>query len=305
MFHGDLLAEFARDQKRRGLSRRTIDVRDRTLRLFLADVDPMTAATYDIEEWLDSRRLGPSSRGSYLSTLCMFFDFLVHIRRRADNPVAEIRRPKVGRRLPHPISRGDLAVALAHAEPRMRCWLTLGAFQGLRCIEMAQLRREDVQETASPPIIVVREGKGGKDRVLPLNADVELALRSYGMRHGYLFQIDGQPIEPGTVSSYIWRYLHGLGIEASAHSLRHFFGSSLYHATKDIRLVQEMMGHASPQTTAVYVAFDPREAFHAVRTLGIHAGADDGWGDGTGREGAGGDGARDPRAGTLFRGFWP
>lgn len=304
MYDGDLLAEFARDQKRRGLSRRTISVRDRTLRLFLADVDPMVAAAHDIEEWLDTRRLGPSSRGSYLSTLCMFFDFIVHTRRREDNPATEIRRPRVGRRLPHPISRGDLAVALAHADPRMRCWLTLGAFQGLRCIEIAQLRREDVQETNSPPIIVVREGKGKKDRILPLNADVELALRSYGMRHGYLFHVDGKPVEPGTVSSYIWRYLHGLGIEASAHALRHFFGSSLYHATKDIRLVQEMMGHASPQTTAIYVAFDPREAFHAVRTLGVHAGDDGGHG-GTGGEGAGGDRPGDPRAGTLFRGFWP
>lgn len=58
-----------------------------------------------------------------------------------------------------------------------------------------------------------------------------------------------------------------MGIAATAHQLRHWFGSQLYAKTRDLRMVQEMLGHSSPTTTAIYAAFNPGDAVDAVQSL--------------------------------------
>ena len=58
-----------------------------------------------------------------------------------------------------------------------------------------------------------------------------------------------------------------LGVSATAHQLRHWFATNLYQKTRDLRLTQEMMGHADPSTTAIYTAFDLRDATDAVQSL--------------------------------------
>jgi len=77
-----------------------------------------------------------------------------------------------------------------------------------------------------------------------------------------------RPIQPHYVSDKINRYLHGRGISATAHQLRHWFGTELYRRTLDLKLVGEMMGHVKVETTSLYVAVVPtEEAVEAVRTL--------------------------------------
>lgn len=62
-------------------------------------------------------------------------------------------------------------------------------------------------------------------------------------------------------------YFEGLGIEATAHQLRHWFGTRTYAACRDIRVVQELLGHQDPATTATYTAFSDGEAAAAVAAL--------------------------------------
>jgi integrase/recombinase XerC len=76
-----------------------------------------------------------------------------------------------------------------------------------------------------------------------------------------------RPLHPGRVSGLINDYLHSLGIPDTAHSLRHSFGTEFYRASKDIRLTQELMGHASPITTAIYAAADMDSAAALVAAL--------------------------------------
>lgn len=266
------IAGFVQAQRRRGLSPNTITTRVRTLKAFslwlgapLATADEET-----VEKWLDSLSLGPRARSTYLSSLSAYYRWAVRSELAERNPITEIERPRLGRLLPHPIPKADLATALQQAPPRMFAWLTLGAFQGFRCHEIAHLRRESVLERRDPPLLVVRQGKGSKDRILPLNATVEAGLRRHGLDNGYLFQRSGGPLRPKTVSAYINTYLHDLGIPSTAHSLRHFFGSELYRVTKNLRLVQEMLGHARSDTTSIYVAFDPADAFPVVRDMTVN-----------------------------------
>lgn len=61
--------------------------------------------------------------------------------------------------------------------------------------------------------------------------------------------------------------LYGLGIDETLHSLRHYFGTSMYLVSRDRRLVQETMGHNSPLTTAGYAAWSPEAAAAAVEAI--------------------------------------
>lgn len=265
-------ALFIRDHRRRNLSQKTIANRSNVLNLFDTWLgrDILTATTEEIELWLD-RISNPRTRISYLDAFRSFYSFAIRTGLAAEDPVCDIIRPRTGRLLPRPISTEDLDHALRLAPPKMRAWLALAAFEGFRCNEIAHLCREDIHDSGSMPMIVVRQGKGDKDRMLPLNAIAEAALRSYGLpRTGFVFMTnrDG-PFKPASVSGMISAYLTSVGVIATAHQLRHYFGSTLYALTKDIRVTQEMLGHSSPKTTAIYVSYDASLAFDAVRSMDL------------------------------------
>jgi integrase len=78
--------------------------------------------------------------------------------------------------------------------------------------------------------------------------------------------------QPGRLSPLIRVHLHSLGIPATAHQLRHRFATRLYQATKDLRLVQEMLGHESVATTQRYADFSTAAAFDAVNSFGPSSG---------------------------------
>lgn len=217
----------------------------------------LSLSAEDVQEWLDTCKLSARSRATYLSVTHSFFYFARTHGFCAVDPTEFISRPRTRRLVPRPISDADLEVALACAPPRMRAWLALGAYQGLRCVEIAGLRREDVMENREPAMLLVSAAKGGRERLLPLNGEVASALHCYGMpAFGYVFRLSsGRPLKAATVSAYIGRYLRGLGIAASAHQARHWFGSTLYQQTLDLRFTQEMLGHADPKSSAIYAAF--------------------------------------------------
>lgn len=267
----DALNAYRIAQQRRGLSPETISRRKHTcwqfeswLRKPILDADPD-----DIERWLDTLDLSARSRYSYLSNLHCFFEFAVRRGYVKADPTENIDRPKLPRSVPRPVSDDDLAYALSVAPPRERAMVCLGAFQGLRCKEIAGLAREDVLEHEAPPLLVVTFGKGNRQRVLPLNEQVEMALRLFGMpKRGPVFRKrDGTRLAPYTVGQIVSTFLRDIGVEASCHQLRHAFASRVYRETSDLRLTQELLGHSSPQTTAIYAAWNPKKAAEVVRRM--------------------------------------
>lgn len=263
------LREFQRDQIRWHLSPRTIHSRFVTLRLFLVGNDPGTVEQEHVEKWLDACRITARSRATYIGTLKAFFGWALETGRRSDDPTRGIRSPKLGRSLPRPIATDDLRMALEVADPRMKVWIMLAAFGGLRAVEIAGFQRGDLLANNDPPQLLVSHAKGNKERLVPLHADVESALRVYGLPSGgpVFRMVNGHEFKAQTVSTYCARYFHGLEIDATIHQCRHWFGCRLYAETRDIRLVQEMLGHSRPETTAIYTAFAPDEATEAVRGL--------------------------------------
>ena len=276
----DLLSSHAVHMERRGNTRSSIDVRLMMLRALARYLSPsslLDATRKDIEAFLDTRRnadgkpIVSRTRYHWLSHFTAFFRWAINEELTTRDPTLAIVRPKMRRNLPRPIADDDLAQAMAGAPPQMRAMLALAAFQGLRCQEIAGLSREDVLDTREPPVLVVVNGKGGRQRIVPLHPEALSALRCLPMpRSGPLLtRIRGGGHTPATMSKAISDYFAELGIAATAHQLRHWFGTGIYAVSHDIRLTQELLGHQSPNTTAIYVAWAAVDAAPAVASLRI------------------------------------
>jgi integrase len=177
-------------------------------------------------------------------------------------------RPRLARRLPRPITDDLVALVLTEADPRRAAMFALAGFAGLRASDLSRLRAESFRLHQEPPVVIVRDGKGGKDRVVPLSPDCLDYVRAHGIpARGWMFpRLDGQqgPLPAHRVSQICNQFLHELGIAETLHQFRHRFGTVMYEECRDLRLVQEMCGHSSPLTTAGYAAFNPERAAVAV-----------------------------------------
>lgn len=243
----------------KGLSVNTVRVRMDFLHrlstfvgLPLRDVEPHHLLNF---ERLAIAGRAPESRRSYACHIRAFYRWAKQAGIVVHDPSEVLTLPSVPRHLPRPIEEDDLAIALGAARPKMRAMIILAAWAGLRCQEIALMDWADVhREQDGSTFLHVRHGKGQKERRVEVGQVVIDALQSYGMkRRGPMFiGLDGRQIEPKSVSRSINRFLANNGIDATAHQLRHRYGTLAFQVSRDLRLVQEMLGHASPQTTAGY-----------------------------------------------------
>lgn len=265
---------FVRDLRRRNLSPETIRGYCKGLERFERQTGTslLEATRLDLRDWLDTLRIGPRTYFWYVSTLRVFYNWAVIEEVLVRSPAMGLVTPRYPRLVPRPIGRDDLELALHGARPRMKAWLALAAFAGFRAKEIAGLRREDVLDMVEPPVLVVSAPKGGRQRIVPLNSYVAHALRLAGLprRSGWVFlsQRGAGPVRPPTVTKLVGRYLEDCGIEATLHQFRHAFATEVYRASRDLRLTQELMGHASPLTTSAYAAHSPGDAVGVVEGLG-------------------------------------
>jgi integrase/recombinase XerC len=265
----------------------------------------LAAATEDIEAFLDSRRIGRKSRYNYISNLHSFYQWAVTVGEIESDPTAQIVRPKLRPGLPRPIADSDLSLALDMARGDIGAMLCCAAYQGMRCIEIARLTREDVLDERTPPVILAR-GKGDKPRIIPMHPKTWEALRMLPLpRSGPVFRwSDGRALPAWKVSALGNEYLHGVGLDATMHQLRHWFGTTVYRTSgRDLLLVRDLMGHSSITTTTIYAAFDRAGAQEAITALGPSGPG--GWApkvSGTALRGAPGTGTHIPATGSATEG---
>ncbi len=213
--------------------------------------------------------VGQAARGHYTSNVRVFYRWAKRRGYIDHDPADALVQVKVPKGLPRPIGEDDLSVVLSTAPERVRPWLVLAAYAGLRAAEIASLRREDILETAEPPVIVVRAGKGRKDRVVPMHMRVRWELDDLP-RRGWLFpRRDGHPghVPAHGVSHACNGHLHAHGSPETLHQLRHRFATQLYRVSRDLRMVGECLGHADPRTTAGYAAYAQEKAAEMVAAL--------------------------------------
>lgn len=189
-----------------------------------------------------------------LAALRYFYRHVVH----RGEIVDDIRGPRPAKKLPVVLSRAEVARffrAIPSLKQRTILMVAYGA--GLRVGEVVQLRLADIDRERG--VIRVCQGKGKKDRYTMLSPALLEMLDRYlwaAQPADLLFtsRRPDRPITPSTVQRFCQaaRQAAGLAKQVSPHTLRHSFATHLLEAGTDLRVIQVLLGHASPRTTAIY-----------------------------------------------------
>ena len=276
MSNTQLMDLFLAAQRRLGRTELTIRADHQTLQDFtgfLASEAPhlwLGNATVDeVRAWIDAKSLAPASTAAYLSRLRSFYQWAQDENYVRVNPVIHERGPKLPKYLPHPTLDANLALALRETSGMDHVIICLAAFAGMRRQEIAGLRWQDTRDG----MLRVTSPKGGHERLIPMHPEIKAALNKlHRLAEGpVLTTRRGGRVSPDWVSRRMEVIGAKLGVPLKSHDLRHFFGVRLYQNTRDIRLVGDMLGHASINTTSIYTAFDPSHATEAIAS--VHANA--------------------------------
>jgi integrase/recombinase XerD len=199
---------------------------------------------------------------TYHNHLSDFCSWLVATGRLEESPMESVRKARRPKKLPRPLSDAERDRVLSVVEGQVRDWVILALRAGLRAFEIAKIRGEDVEVDG----IFVR-GKGEVEATLPCHPDVwEIAQRH--PRTGYWFPgNDEGHIRAQQVSLGVGKLFDALGIEGSIHRCRHTYGTDLVRAGVHVRRVQQLMRHASLETTAGYTAVTEDELRDAILQL--------------------------------------
>ena len=186
-----------------------------------------------------------------------------------ENPCAGLKAPKAVRRLPSALSPDEAVrlVEISGDEPltvRDRALFELAYSSGLRLAELAGLDTDRV-DLASGEVRVW--GKGAKERIVPVGAAAQAAIRAWLPVREVVANADpkalfvgrsGKRITPRSIERRLaeWAIRQGLSRHVHPHMLRHSFASHVLQSSGDLRAVQEMLGHSSIASTQVYTHLD-------------------------------------------------
>jgi site-specific recombinase XerD len=225
-----------------------------------------------------SHRGGPlavGTRALYLSTVRSFFAFLERRGALLQNPARAVPLPKVSK-LPRALSELNVRRLLATPDvvtltgQRDRTALELLYGAGLRLMECIRLDLSDVDLAAA--LLLVRNGKGHKDRYVPLPSGVVDVVRVYlretrpalmrrSPRAGELALLlsrYGRRLQPVALRCRVRLHGRSAGVAVSCHVLRHSYATHLLDGGADVREIQKLLGHRHVTTTALYTKLDVR-----------------------------------------------
>lgn len=261
----DLLNAFSAYQRVRGLSEKTVARRATSLNSitrWIAPAQLITVTPDALEEWLGTFT-SAATRRAYRADVMALFNWATRRDLCTANPVARTDSIRVPSTLPRPVPADHLPAILAAAPSELRLMILLAAYAGLRCAEIAMLEAGDVDYNGEAATLMVRHGKGGKDRSVPLHPELAMALRATGVRAGRYFDVT-----PATVGRRITRHLHALGLTATAHKLRASFATELARTSRgNIVLVATLLGHTNLSTAQRYVGWLGGPAAKAVESM--------------------------------------
>ena len=233
-----------------------------------------------VEAWftgLARRGLSAATAARRRSSVRQFYRFALGEGWRSDDPSRRLDAPKQGRSLPKVLTRGEIEALLAAVAARdtagavrMLALVEMAYASGLRVSELLALRIEAVRR--DPAWLIVR-GKGGKERLAPLNDAARTAIKTWlEVREArrkplpsgallpdspWLFPSSGATghLTPRRFAQILDQAAIEAGIDparVSPHVLRHAFATHLLEGGADLRVVQTLLGHADIATTQIY-----------------------------------------------------
>ncbi|UCG63254.1 MAG: site-specific tyrosine recombinase XerD [Candidatus Zixiibacteriota bacterium] len=261
----------------RGLSANTVSSYDRDIREFLffaAIKDPGKLQTSSINRYLDSlNKAGrkPATIARKISSLKRFFQYLRDNGVIKENPAAPLSAPRIVRYHPHYLSPSEIGSILNAIDTstdmgkRDRAIIELLYGSGLRISELINLKIGDIEFEAGFIRVI---GKGDKERLVPLGEYARRAVENYldrRSRHKACAKSNTLFINKiGDALSRVslWRLVKaaalrgGIVKRVTPHTFRHSFATHMLEGGADLRIVQEMLGHADISTTQIYTTID-------------------------------------------------
>lgn len=251
-----------------GLAQRTITHRTGTLAAFAKrGLDPCETDAERIASFLASQHVGKATRANHYRVLRAWHLWLIRTDRHdGNNPMDKIKAPRAPRCLPRPCTTKELGRALTYCNRhRTRVMLLLASYQGMRVHEIAKVRGEDVR---GGRIRIIGKGeREDRPRLHPL-----VLAEVPGMpRSGWWFPsytLPGQPLRSQSVSETVGNALRRAGVDATAHQLRHWFGTNvLVSSGGNVRTTQRALRHADIGTTQIYTLVEDDAVAAAIEGL--------------------------------------
>ncbi|QUD87179.1 site-specific tyrosine recombinase XerD [Phenylobacterium montanum] len=237
--------------------------------------DLADAAAEDVEAYfgdLGARGLSAATAARRRASLRGFYRFVLGEGWRKDDPARRVDAPKKGRPLPKILAREEVDRLIAAATARdgaqglrLGCMVELLYASGLRISELIAL---PLAAVARDPAYLIVKGKGGKERLAPLNGAAREAVKAYlparkgffakGVKESpWLFPSRGQGgrLTARRFAQLLDEAALAAGIDpakVSPHSLRHAFATHLLEGGADLRTVQKLLGHSDIATTQIY-----------------------------------------------------
>lgn len=241
----------------------------RPSKVILSNVD-----VKDMRSWISHTRrsgLSPRSLARALSAIKSFYRWLGHTYGISTTAVLSTRSPKFEKPLPRPlkeiaaknlINQIDIQSEYAWINARNVAVITLLYGCGLRISEALSLK---FVETPLPEVLKII-GKGNKERIVPILPIAQSAVKKYikycpysFLPNDFLFKgARGGPLNQRIIRKVMEQTRMQLGLPSSAspHAMRHSFATHLLEAGGDLRVIQELLGHASLSSTQAYTAVD-------------------------------------------------
>jgi integrase/recombinase XerC len=213
--------------------------------------------------------LNKSTAARRLASVRSFLNFLCREGHSSSNPAKLVSTPKTQKKLPNFLSVDDVFALIEKPDGigfmhvRDRAILELLYSSGLRVSEISGLNADDINTKEG--LVKVR-GKGKKERILPIGSKAVEALKSYNVekmllkkKEGAMFlNRQGTRLTDRGIRRIVVKYSRAIGVngQIGPHTLRHTFASHLLQAGADLRVIQELLGHASLSTTQKYTHID-------------------------------------------------
>jgi len=222
---------------------------------------------------LHEKKRKKTTIGRKLAALRSFYDFCVRTKRLAENPAKVLATPRQDKRVPSFLSEDEAAELLdlpRSAKPldlRDKAILELLYATGIRVSELVGIEPPDIH--FGERLVRVR-GKGKKERIVPFGGKARVALEAYGRarpglvaggEEAFFVNYRGGRLTTRSVQRMVHQYIRRTAVarKISPHSLRHSFASHLLGRGADLRVIQELLGHASLATTEKYTHVDLRQ----------------------------------------------
>lgn len=230
----------------------------RTFLNFFCDIPAAQLTNEDVihynNEYVLKNKLSASYQNQIVNAIKLYF--LTIEDRKIE--IEKIHRPKRPKLLPNVLSKEEVKLILnAHGNLKHRVMLSMIYSCGLRRGELLNLLPNDIDSNRL--IIIVRQAKGRKDRIVPLSPKILLMLRDYFSFYRptkWLFegQFPGERYDERSLHHVMFMAVAKAGISkpASLHWLRHSYATHLLENGTDLRYIQEILGHSSSRTTEIY-----------------------------------------------------